>query len=517
VCAVASGASARPSQGGVFRIAFPAALFDSIDPHVAATPAPNILLQLTCASLLTYAPKGPPAGYRLVPNLAVSQPRIANGGRIYTYTLARGRRFSTGAPVTVHDVAASFRRVLDPRLRSRMAPFFADIVGAEALLAGRAERAPGIIARPGRRQVVLKLRGARADFLVSSGTLCVYPARLPVDPEGVRAPVPGAGPYVLATYVPGRRVVLPRNRFYSGPWPRPVDRFEVSLTDRGAILGQAERGEVDWGWTPNQDIAAQAEALARRHGINRARFFVRRGLFRRMLVLNASRPLFTGNARLRRAVNFAIDRRALLRERGFRAGSVTDQYLPPDVPGFRDERIYPLERPNLAKARALARGHTRSRKVVFYGPNVPVGAASGEIVRRNLAALGLDVDVRLFPPAVLFNRLATRGEPFDIGWIGWLAAPDPAIILNSTFHGKGGFNWSHFDSPRYNTLLRRAARLTGRMRYRAYGALDVELARKAAPAVMYAVDNTMTLVGPRVPRRCVVLNPELDLRAVCLK
>ncbi|MBD0329286.1 MAG: hypothetical protein ICV64_04200 [Thermoleophilia bacterium] len=514
VSALASGAGARPSQGGTFRIALPAAQFDSIDPYLNAFPAPGFVFGLTCASLLAYPPKAPPAGYRLVPDLAATQPRITNGGRTYTYTLRAGRRFSTGAPVTVGDVAASFHRALDPRLRSTRTATFEDIVGAGNVLAGRARRASGVVVRPRKRQVVFRLRRARADFLATSATLCVVPAGLPLDPEGVR-PV-SAGPYVVTSYVPGRRVVLTRNRNYSGHFRGRVDRFEVALTDAGSIVGQVERGDVDWGWVSNQEIAPRAQALAERHGVNRSRFFLRRGLFRRMLVLNASQPLFRNNARLRRAVNFAIDRRALLRARGFRAGVLTDQYLPPGLPGFRNERIYPLGRPDIRTARRLARGRTRGGEAVFYGPIGSVGTASGEIVRRSLAPLGISVAVRLFPNRQLFDRLATRGEPFDIGWIGWLGPPDP-VVLNFTFHGKGCCNRSNFDSPRYNALLRRAARLTGRARYRAYGRIDVDLARNAAPAVQYAVDNAMTFVGPRVPRRCVVLNPELDLRSVCLR
>ena len=46
-------------------------------------------------------------------------------------------------------------------------------------------------------------------------------------------------------------------------------------------------------------------------------------------------------------------------------------------------------------------------------------------------------------------------------------------------------NWSYFDSPRYNRLIDRAARLPAQERYRAYGELDVELSRDAAPAIPY--------------------------------
>ena len=47
-----------------------------------------------------------------------------------------------------------------------------------------------------------------------------------------------------------------------------------------------------------------------------------------MFVLNTSGPLFRNNVKLRQAVNFAVDRKALTRELGALAGTPTDQYLP---------------------------------------------------------------------------------------------------------------------------------------------------------------------------------------------
>ncbi len=38
------------------------------------------------------------------------------------------------------------------------------------------------------------------------------------------------------------------------------------------------------------------------------------------------------------------------------AGSVTDDYLPPGLPGYVDARLYPDEHPNFTKGRALALG-----------------------------------------------------------------------------------------------------------------------------------------------------------------
>ena len=63
-------------------------------------------------------------------------------------------------------------------------------------------------------------------------------------------------------------------------------------------------------------------------------------------MLNTSRPLFA-DARLRKAVNYAIDRRALAHIGHFRFSPgfpaiPTAQYLPPTMPGASRTRLYPL-------------------------------------------------------------------------------------------------------------------------------------------------------------------------------
>ena len=54
------------------------------------------------------------------------------------------------------------------------------------------------------------------------------------------------------------------------------------------------------------------------------------------------------------------------------------------MPGYRDERIYPLKAPELETARRLAKGHTRGGKAVLYTPDIPVDVAQAQIIKANL-------------------------------------------------------------------------------------------------------------------------------------
>ena len=153
----------------------------------------------------------------------------------------------------------------------------------------------------------------------------------------------------------------------------------------------------------------------------------------------------------------------------------------------------------------------------------PIAAAfaRARIVQYDLAQIGLSVSIVVQDAS---NDPGTRGQAYDLVDTGcWIPGyMDPAGILDLSFDGRlirkvGNTNVTYFDSPVWNRRLEAAARLSGKARYRAYGKLDVALARGAAPAAAYAVGAQYAFVSKRVG--CVRLNPVfgLSLGAVCLR
>jgi ABC-type transport system substrate-binding protein len=342
---------------------------------------------------------------------------------------------------------------------------------------------------------------------------CAVPADLPITAEGVGAPLPGAGPYYIADFVSGQRLVLKRNPFYRGSRPHHVD--EIDFIPTSDSVGAVETGAADYAEVGN---AADVGNLDPKY---RPQLHSVPGIGVRYVVLNSSQPLFKNNVPLRQAVNFALDRPALLAARGTSSGRLTDQYLPPSMPGFIDAKIYPLNHPNLEKAKDLARGHTRNGKASLYIKNTPIDIAQSQIIQRDLKPLGIRVKVKILPGPALFQQLFTPGTPYDMSLLGF--GPDywdPYAILNVLLDGRligtpYSFNISYFDSPKYNALLDAASKLTGSARYRVYGLLDVDLVRNSAPMVAYESENVSTFVSRRVG--CLVLHPFLDLASVCLR
>jgi ABC-type transport system substrate-binding protein len=444
----------------------------------------------TCLKLLNYPDANGARGSQLVPEAAVGFPRVTNGGRTYDFTVGAGfTRFSDGTPVTAQSFAAALDRVLDPKMQSPGSGFYSDIVGAQARLDGKAATVSGIKVRGSHLQVTLT--HSAPDFLarIAMPFVCAIPPNLPHDPNGVTT-LPGAGPYYVAARTPNKSITLKRNPYYKGKRPHNPDTIQYTIGNSlDATLLRLESGQVDIGGVPPASYAG----LAAKYGVNKGRFFVKPSLGVWFLAFNHDRPLFRtggvhGNVNLKKAINYALDRHALVIQSGAFSGRRTDQILPPGMAGFRECNCYPtVKPPNFALAKKLAAGHTGDGKAVLYTFTSAYGPLWAQIVQFDLKQIGIDVEVKPLARAVQITRTGTKGEPFDMTLDGWNADyPDPYDFVNvlldgSTIQAANNNDKSYFDDPVFNKRMDQAAQLTGDKRYAAYGRLDVDIMKTAAP------------------------------------
>src|SRR5262249_23210074 len=186
----------------------------------------------------------------------------------------------------------------------------------------------------------------------------------------------------IASRQPNRQIVLKRNPYYKGTRPHNATQIVYTIGNSlEATYLRTEQGATDYA-AQGIPPAAFAE-VAKKYGINQDRFFVRPILLTSCLALNTSQPLFKNNPQLRKAVNYAIDRRAMLSQSGYLAGKRTDQILPPGMNGFRDVDLYP-NAPNVKYAKKLAKGHTRDGKLVLYTCNTGACPLRAQIVQFDL-------------------------------------------------------------------------------------------------------------------------------------
>jgi ABC-type transport system substrate-binding protein len=424
-------------------------------------------------------------------------------------------KFSDGTPVTPAAFKAAFDRVADPKMQSPAVGFISDVVGAQS--------SPVSGVKLKGSHLLVTLTHAAPDFLarVAMPFFCAVEPGTPHDPNGVLT-LAGAGPYYVAARTPNKSILLKRNPYYRGKRPHNATQIVYTIGNSlDATYLRVQQGASDYaaGGIPP---ASYAEA-AQKYGINKSQFWVQPLLSTSYLALNTSRGVFKNNVQLRRAVNEAIDRRALLAQSGFLAGKRTDQILPPGMAGFRDADLYPLKQPNLVAAKKLAQGRTGDGKVVLYESNRGASPLRAQIIQYNLEQIGLDVDTHLFARAVQLEKEGTRGEPFDIADESWSADyADPYDFVNVLLDGtniqaSNNNDYAYFNDPSFNRQMQQAALLSGPERYRAYGNLDVSIMKQGVPWAPRANANNRMLVSKRVGCFGYSAIYTVDLAALCLK
>ena len=514
----AGGGSVK--EGGTLRLNFSVTDLGSPDPARNVLFATTQIWVATCLEPLNYPDRHGRAGQTLGPEAAEAMPLVSRDGRTYTFTIRRGLRFNTGERVTAQTFAHSIERILDPKMVSQYTPVLMDIAGAKAFQSGKASNVSGIAAKG--QTLRISLIAPSPDFTsrVAMGAFCAVPLNYPVDPQN--QPPASAGPYYIAAFQPGQFVQLKRNALYGGARPHHLDGFAIQLmTDRNTSYLQIRAGQADLDLS-NVPVAAVPD-LIKEFGVNQSRFFIHAFDETDVYALNMSRPEFA-NANLRKAVNYAVPREALVEQTGLGGGRPTDQALPPLMPGFRDVQIYPLKAPDLAKARELAGPGDNGTAVLYFPGDVAVFSNQALILKDALAEIGIKVVLHPLPFNIYYSVLGKRDEPFDIAFAGLFPLyPDPSQVLNFGLDGhniteQANNNFSHMNIPAINKQLEAAAHLSGAARYSAFVKLDASVMRNIAPWVPFENRTFKQFISARVGCAFVQrMFQTIDLAALCLK
>jgi peptide/nickel transport system substrate-binding protein len=170
------------------------------------------------------------------------------------------------------------------------------------------------------------------------------------------------------------------------------------------------------------------------------------------------------DARVREAVDLAIDRPALAEVSMEGLGRPVNQMVTPGIFGYNEK--LPELRPNVQRARQLLAeaGYPSGFKIGFHFTNdrLPGDRAVGTSVAQMLARIGLEVQANGQPAAVLFPG-RTRGD-YSFVMSGWGTITGEAhYTLSSLGHSNnpqlkmGAFNWRGYSNPDLDKLLQQAA------------------------------------------------------------
>lgn len=517
-----TGGSAR--NGGIFRYGT-TSVSQPIDPQLGYVTTSWWLEYATALKLLNWPDRADPAGTRFVLEAAQSY-AVSNRGRTYRFVIRKGLRFSDGSPVTARSFAYAIDRTANKQLASPGAPFITDshgtnIVGAKRVNDGHARHVSGVTAKGYR--LVIRLARPDGSFL-SKLTFPFFQAtstKLPLDHE-VGTAYPSAGPYAVTKHVPDSETQLRRNRYYHGPRPRHLTGVDVrwKLNEQSGFQ-QVLNNQLDEGSLP----ASEFENVAKRFGVNKTRFWAKPENCIGWLLFNNKDGLFKDNIPMRKAVNWALNRKAFVAQAGVAAGSPWTHLLPPGSPGsIGTRKAQPFSPgPDLAKAKRLAKGHFKDGKITiaYWSRGGTIVPAQAQSVRGDLIRLGFKAaNISMRPYYCELLPCLAGNWDITVGG-GWCTDyPDPYSVLLTFLDTNPYADYPSLASAKYGAKIKAAARLIGNRRLRVFGMLDLEIMNTLAPVAVTRTYNNRFLFSNRVNPRSLVWSgvygdwsiPELALK-----
>ncbi|UPY35626.1 ABC transporter substrate-binding protein [Sediminicoccus sp. KRV36] len=360
------------------------------------------------------------------PDLAASWD-VAPDGLVVTFRLRPGVHWHDGQPFTSADVKASFEQMLlrfHARARAGLAPALAGIEAPDPLT---------VVFRLNRPHPALlrQLDVTEAPILPAHLFAGTDPTTNPVNLRPI-----GTGPFRFESYRRDDQVVLARNpAYFKSALPR-LDRLVFRIIpDANTQVNALLAGEVDM----LARISAPDAARLRGRGVTLTETRAAAGGSNCVMTLsfNLDRPT-PGNIALREAMALGLDRQRILELVGFGQGRVAEAPIASGIgwahrPGtLAAWQLDPVEANRRLDAAGLARGADGVRTTLDI-LHFPAFARWSEIMRQQLAPLGIALRVRMPDPAAFAQAVFTRRD-FDVALISYCNGTDPEIGVRRMVH-----------------------------------------------------------------------------------
>jgi ABC-type transport system substrate-binding protein len=362
---------------------------DTLDPALSRSTPSQIVIAHLFDTLVKW---DGPGLKKIEPDLAESWSTSADG-KTWTFKIRHGVKFHDGTPVDAAAIKFNLDRVRGTELASPNRSYYAAIEKVEApsddvLVIVTRERSPTLL-----------------EILAEEWSSIASPTAIKKNAKGFgRNPV-GSGPYQFKSWIPNERTELVRNPSYFGP-PGKSDR----LIFRPVPENAARLIEVTTG---NADIAANIapEQTGDLKASDKAVLLEAPSAFQVFFELNVTRPPFD-DVRVRRAVNMAIDRKAIVDKILMGYGRVPVSPFPEGTQArstFAPYKYDPEQARQLLKS-VFPNGYPGS--VVMWTPSgrYTKDRAVAEAVQGYLNAIGLRTEFKVWEWAS-YQKALYRPEP----------------------------------------------------------------------------------------------------------
>jgi len=359
----------------------------------------------------------------VIPALAHSW-TISDDGLIYEFSLHENVRFHDGTPFTADDVAFTLDRARARDSTNAQHTIFEKIKNVEAI-------APHKV-----RITLSEPMGAFTTYLGWGDAVIVSAASASANASH---PI-GTGPFRFQRWRKGASVSLVRNQHYWGN-NTPLDQINfIFIPDPTAAFAALMAGDVDG--FPNYP-AAENLSLIERDGRFKIIFGTGEGEI--IVAINNAKAPFD-DLRVRRAINHAIDKHAVIAAALFGYGAPIGSHFPPHHPAYVDlSNRYPYD-PGLARQLLTEAGYKDGFALTLSLPPPAYARRSGEVVAAQLETIGIHVEIRNIEWAQWLDQVFAN-KSFDLTIVSHTEPLDIDIYARDDYYFQ-------YKNPTFDTITR---------------------------------------------------------------
>jgi peptide/nickel transport system substrate-binding protein len=413
---------------------------DNYDPVLFQSVQANEPLQLVYTGLVTYKHAEGAAGNEIIPGLAEALPTVSADKKTYTFKLRSGLKYSDGSPVVASDFEHSIKRL--NYLGGPFSSFTSVIAGVPEYVKAKKPNADisGITSDDKTGEITVKLSAADGKFLFALGLANAAPTPAAKSPFKASTTIPGIGPYTIKIVNPTREIILTKTPGFDVPGLAKgnIDRFDVVKETVPQMTQDVIDNKLDFMTEdPTGDLLPQVKAKYSdrfRMDPNPPNTY--------WYFLNETVKPFD-NLKVRQAVNYAIDSRALQRIFGGRL-QPSCNFLPPGYAGNGYKKIDPCPYgdpagpPDIAKAKAMVKAAgVAGQTVTVWGNNKDPRPQIVEYLRDVLTQIGFKAKTKILDSQVYYGTVGLKKTKAQAGFTGWVSDfPHPVDFIEPNLSKK---------------------------------------------------------------------------------
>ena len=437
----------------------------------------------------------------LIPHLAKSW-SFSDDGMEWTFKLRENVKFHDGEPLTAEAVKYSFERFMDKN--------------HPEYKCGKWSFAPGYARGVKRVEVVDRLTGKlvfKAPHAAFVNTYLSQPVLGVISPKAFKKsckdfgnnPV-GTGPYKLESWERGVKLTMVRNEDYWGTKPKNKRIIWRPISEDTTRVAELLAGGVDVILPVFPDSISQIKANAN------TKILEGPGLTIWFVMMNHDKKPFN-NKKVRQALNYAVNKQAIVRDVQEGTGIVATQAVHPTSWGYNPKaRSYPYN-PEKAKKLLAEAGYPNGFNATLWLPESGSGMQQpkemAQVIQANLKAIGVNLKLEVFEWGTFLTKVIRKNErDFEMAAISWfLKTTDPDIALHPLYFSKNVpfLNYGKYKNLEVDKLLSQGREEYDQGKRKKIYAKALELINEDAPVIL--IDHQKEILGLRKNVRGVTMNP----------